>query len=331
MKTILCVLLICMLISSVAFCDQARDFEQISELFHNADYFKVTPLCKRFIKIYPDSPLIYDVLYILARSTGNYSEAVNSLERIINECSEEKARINARFDLLQLLYLKGDFQGILQRFKNSSAEQFGEGNQPEALFYISEAFIQNEEYNRAVSKLTSLTIAYPSDRFAHLAQAAIAYCYLKMNKPDMARAQISMLMEATDSAMAISRAKEILAMLGDENMSVSHAAEHPKRGSPIPQAMDISPVEPSTIPTEQPTEKKVYYSVQVGAYAIRENALKRQKELEEIGYEVMINKAVVQGRTLYRLRIGNFDTLEQAQIMQKKLQSQGIACFISQQ
>ncbi len=70
------------------------------------------------------------------------------------------------------------------------------------------------------------------------------------------------------------------------------------------------------------------YTVQFGAFAERGNARKLADILESRGYRPDIEVANVHGDTLYRVRLGLFNSIEGAQSLEREFSSTGITCFI---
>jgi cell division protein FtsN len=84
--------------------------------------------------------------------------------------------------------------------------------------------------------------------------------------------------------------------------------------APAAQAADAGPLPPpiprSLVATASPwpeTGSAARYSVQVGAFRVRENAVARAARLSEAGYEVRIVHALATHSRLYMVRLGAFD------------------------
>ncbi|MGC9324583.1 MAG: septal ring lytic transglycosylase RlpA family protein [Desulfomonilia bacterium] len=67
------------------------------------------------------------------------------------------------------------------------------------------------------------------------------------------------------------------------------------------------------------------YVLQFGAYTDRDNALNMANQLSSRGYTPSVEEVVVKGRTFYRVRLGEFPSLQEAQGIAKMLSSQGIS------
>ena len=66
------------------------------------------------------------------------------------------------------------------------------------------------------------------------------------------------------------------------------------------------------------------YVLQVGAYSTREDAERQRAKVALIGQEAHVDERVVNGRTLYRVRVGPFTSAQQAEQTQKLLGDNGV-------
>jgi cell division protein FtsN len=70
----------------------------------------------------------------------------------------------------------------------------------------------------------------------------------------------------------------------------------------------------------KPLKKEHYFSVQVGAFAEYANAKNYAAKFARSGYPTEINTTLRNNRNLYRVRVGNFKTREEAQQERKKME-----------
>jgi N-acetylmuramoyl-L-alanine amidase len=79
----------------------------------------------------------------------------------------------------------------------------------------------------------------------------------------------------------------------------------------------------------EPQKSNTLYRVQVGAYAVYENAKKMEERLKKDGYDTYIVTANVNGKKLYRVQTGAFSIKQNAINLQNKLKADGYDCFIT--
>ena len=82
--------------------------------------------------------------------------------------------------------------------------------------------------------------------------------------------------------------------------------------------LHTKPAEKKLIP--KPLEKKSYYTIQVGAYAEYSNAKKESDKFSRLGYQTEISSHIQGEKKLYRVRVGRFTTIEEAQKEKSRLE-----------
>lgn len=65
------------------------------------------------------------------------------------------------------------------------------------------------------------------------------------------------------------------------------------------------------------------FSVQIGAFGVRDNAVRLQRRLAQRGYSAMVDQALADGRVMHRVRIGRFSNREQASDTASRLRQDG--------
>jgi len=64
------------------------------------------------------------------------------------------------------------------------------------------------------------------------------------------------------------------------------------------------------------------YAIQVGAFAVKENAVRLQREFKKKGFKAVIYDNLLDGKNLlYLVWVGRFDTPEEAMPMMKKIEA----------
>ncbi len=80
--------------------------------------------------------------------------------------------------------------------------------------------------------------------------------------------------------------------------------------------------EPNTeeIKTAKPAKKDQFYAIQVGAFNSHALAKDYSTRFSRAGYAISISQAEVKGKTWYRVKVGSFETKEEAQKEKSKLE-----------
>lgn len=70
------------------------------------------------------------------------------------------------------------------------------------------------------------------------------------------------------------------------------------------------------------------YTLQFGAFSVKDNALRLAGLIESKGYQPSIEEATVYGNRVYRVRLGAFSSMDNARQLMQAFASQGISCYI---
>jgi cell division protein FtsN len=70
----------------------------------------------------------------------------------------------------------------------------------------------------------------------------------------------------------------------------------------------------------KPVQKESYDSIQVGAYANFSNARQESEKFSKLGYQTEILSTILNNQKLFRVRVGKFNTLEQAENAKRRLE-----------
>jgi rare lipoprotein A len=70
------------------------------------------------------------------------------------------------------------------------------------------------------------------------------------------------------------------------------------------------------------------YTLQLGAFTERQNAVALVRKLQDMGYEPVVEEASAQGRQFFRVRIGTYSTMKPAQDLANLFTSRGMSCMV---
>ncbi len=85
--------------------------------------------------------------------------------------------------------------------------------------------------------------------------------------------------------------------------------------------LETKPVEQDKPTTSPEVVKTINYRMQIGAFGVQENALRKQVFFEEFGYPVHIEHRKSNGKTLYLVQVGEFVTYQEAKAGLSRLKS----------
>jgi len=183
---------------------------------------------------------------------------------------------------------------------------------------------------------------YKRDRILDLSSAAADLLGIKQK--GSARVKVEILPEESKRLKELAMANQATdiypanmsyssaAIAKDANVQEGTAVVRPVEKKPEPVVADPTPVatqqtfvqEPAPVVTKSSVPADGDYFVQVAAYSTYEKAEALKDKLVSIG-TVKIFKSVVNGNTLYKVRLGEFATKEQAEEIQRAVTAHGIS------
>ncbi|HEQ71354.1 MAG TPA: SPOR domain-containing protein [Spirochaetia bacterium] len=83
--------------------------------------------------------------------------------------------------------------------------------------------------------------------------------------------------------------------------------------------------------TSATLEEAARYRIQVGSYTMKENADYMVRDLSKLSFTAQIVEAVVNGKTYYRVFVGDALSPDEAQVLLARLQDKGIGGYLSPQ
>jgi len=90
-----------------------------------------------------------------------------------------------------------------------------------------------------------------------------------------------------------------------------------------PQSPFYSQAKLAVSQAQAPPDEPVLFSIQVGAFQTRANAVKLQQELMRRGYDAGVSEAQMHGKRFYRVRVGQYAERSQAQEKARDLTREG--------
>jgi rare lipoprotein A len=70
------------------------------------------------------------------------------------------------------------------------------------------------------------------------------------------------------------------------------------------------------------------YTLQFGAYIDNNNASVMAEKIKSMGYSPSIEEVMVHDKKFYRVRMGKFDNMDNAEKMARKFESSGVTCIV---
>ncbi len=145
------------------------------------------------------------------------------------------------------------------------------------------------------------------------------FCKVRIKEKGTARVRVEILPEESKNLKELAIASQNTDIY-EPNITYSSAEIQPEQSKVQKPAPAPAPVEPAPAPVSAHNSD---YFVQVAAYSTYEKAEALKDKLTTFG-TVKIFKSVVNGETLYKVRLGEFTSKEEAEKVQKQVTDSGI-------
>ncbi|MFH0771119.1 MAG: tetratricopeptide repeat protein [Candidatus Omnitrophota bacterium] len=187
-------------------------------------------------------------------------------------------------------------------------------------YYIAgTSFNKLGRYDMARSNFKSLLDERPKSVYAPLAQLGIADSYYLDGDYPRAYSEYEKYLTKYPKDQAVATAYFRLAKCaqkqGDWQASRNY---YQKVKSDYPWSFE------ARMAAQALSEEMLYFTVQVGSFNKKSNALNLCDALIKKGYEASILKARTDGEDAYKVRIGRFNKRQEAEAMEKRLKAEGL-------
>lgn len=218
---------------------------------------------------------------------------------------------------LRAAFLRGEYgqvvteaQGLLHRKQNSPDKQ-------EALYLKGLSELKVRDLEAARNSLTRLTTEFPQGEFLAQAQMALGDAESLLGRNEQALLIYQGLVDRQNAplypqaAFRLGNAQRRLGLWEEARKTLEQLAAKSPRSPEASQAMELL------------TKGEFAFSVQVGAFQSRENALRLKKELDRRNFSSDVSDVILEGRRFYRVRVGQFARREEAAQESQRLRGEG--------
>jgi tetratricopeptide (TPR) repeat protein len=226
------------------------------------------------------------------------------------EAGEELSSLRAAF-------LRGEFgqvvteaQGFLQRKQSSQLYQ-------ETLYLKGLSELKVRDLEAARETLTRLTAEFPQGPFSHQAQMALGDAESLLGRNEQALLIYQGLADRQNAplypqaAFRLGNAQRRLGLWEEARKTFERLAAQSPGSAEALHAKGLL------------AQGEFAFSVQVGAFQSRENALRLKKELDRRNFSADVSDVILEGRRFYRVRVGQFARREQAAQEAQRLRQEG--------
>jgi tetratricopeptide (TPR) repeat protein len=190
--------------------------------------------------------------------------------------------------------------------------------------YYVEAFIE-QDGEKAISLYKKFIQNHPNSSYVVNAKYKIAQYYFAQGEYSLSKDLLNIIMTKHSSSILADDAhytyiRCLIAL--DQTVDIEKEIkkfvnQHPRSPYKKLLSSDFKKLKSTKVSTKKDKKRKVSYStrnytIQVGAFSDRQNALKQMNSISDWGYDVEMATKVVNHRLYYLIWVGNFETEEQA-------------------
>jgi len=276
----------------------------------------------------------YKALLMLASLERNIGDVEKDYRKVINNGNAKEA-LEAKLELAKIYYATGDYNKVLSILK-SIRDKKNSDRYLEAIFFRAQCYRQlgmTAEARRDFEKIDRGQYLYPS-------YMALGELDMQDGLIDSAIKRFETIAGEYSNPIAGFRLGECYEIKGDREKAVfvyktllsqfPHSLEAPKakeKISVLTLGKNRTPERPFIEESKESVERAptteeyhkiasdstAIYTIQFGAFSERENAIKLTHELSKLNENVWIERVEVNGKTLYRVRMGRFPNRAKAE------------------
>lgn len=159
---------------------------------------------------------------------------------------------------------------------------------------IGDCFLDEEDYGQAVSAYHQVLDYHRDSEAFPFALVGLIGCYTQMDDPEKALLYHNLLMEKFPRSV--------------ESMEVvPRVSEQPKESEDEGRAERLAGVK---------------YTIQLGVFGVRDNALRLQSQFQKQGYSISIKTKEISGKKYWVVQLGSFTSYGEASDLKKELEAQ---------
>ncbi len=221
---------------------------------------------------------------------------------------------------IQGAFLRGEYETVVRETGRSLGRS---GSEDELLYLRGVSALKLRDWELARLALTRLIEEYPSSRWAPHGRLALGDSWVGVGQPDRA-------LEVYGRALREGRAGHLtpqgLLRLGRVQRELGLWEE--ARGS----LEQVGRAAPDSAEAAQAREmlagEDFFFTVQVGSFVTRANAVRLLEELRRRGYPAEVSEAAMGGKLFHRVRIGRFARRSEAEAEARRLSGDGFPARI---
>ena len=231
-----------------------------------------------------------------------------------------------RKDILKkarISFLREEYQQTVRECERLLLGKRLDSNTKAELYYlIGVSYLKQDSFSRAKDSLLRVISRYPQTEFADDAYLSLGDGYLLGNKIDVALKTYRTLLAKYPGSELLHLVYYRLGECYYRNGRWGNARNYLNKVTqkyPLSFEADLA---------KDLLEEGLYFTVQVGAFVNKGNAQELCNKLIARNYPAYISSLNKRDKTFYRLRVGKFDSREQAKLTKNRLKKDGFSAQI---
>jgi tetratricopeptide (TPR) repeat protein len=272
-----------------------------------------------------------EVLLLLGKTEEIGAASINYLQRIINlgcdwSGSDEAQLLICKYEFCRSMYVTTtDLSGRMQRdYPNSEVIS-------EALWLSGSAFLAMENPDSAFTRFRQIITSFPRSSWVAWAQLGFGDCFFVQGDFERAISSYQHVLDFQKDSpafpFALSGLVECSSRMEDFEKALLYHNLLKERYPKSIESMEAIPK--ATLPSEEMHKEDkaerltgVRYTIQLGVFGVKENALRLKSQYEKLGYLVRIKTQVISGKKYSVVQLGSFANYEQASDLKRELEGQ---------
>jgi tetratricopeptide (TPR) repeat protein len=249
-------------------------------------------------------------------------------------------------DKIKAAYLNGEYRAAISGGEKILLTSVNHAGFDELYYYLGLSYLKDSNFIRSADMFNRILSEFANGKYRAQAQLALGDVYFLQGDFEKAKSAYEVLANNPDQKLKsalLYRQSQLALKLGDfaknKELQEQLKTEYPfsleakqDKGVFISVAQTSKPVETKA---ESKTEVIAEhasgdFSVQVGVFSSKDNAINLATELAKKGFSTYIEDAEIDGKASYRVRVGRSSTQQEALELQIQLQQQGYPTKICQ-
>ena len=315
-------LLLCLLGILMSHFLHAADVEEGVSLFQAGRFAEAKIFFEELLQLHPDQP---EALFYLGRLESDGASSQKYFQMICDLHPTHDFADDSFYALCQYRYAKGYYVSAGMMFRDLLATYPHSEYADDAMYWSGSCHLVAEHPDSALAAWRLLVTDHPESEWRVWAELGIGDALSARKKIREAIDQYRRILESSSgpdlTGAVLYRLVQCHESLGDSAAARTYFDRIVEEYPDSYEGLMLAGRRNQTPP--HPVQKQQFYTVQVGAFAHKENAIRLHDRLAAQGYDVaIVTKTGDDGTLLHAVQIGSFQMKEDAQVILERLEQE---------